>query len=123
MIAYLATLDVPGELVRHLGRLLVAERRARGTWAGTPPLDLLLPGVARARMVTSRRPPCPRPGSPACTFMVLVAGRMEDGGAMTCSKPYVIRVFLLLRRRGLALFVRVGGVFALDGGPSAVAGA
>lgn len=35
MIAYPAMLDVPRELVRHLGRLLAAERRARGTRTGT----------------------------------------------------------------------------------------
>ncbi|MDM4723471.1 transposase family protein [Micromonospora sp. WMMA1363] len=31
MIAYRATIDVPRELVQYLGRLLAAERRARGT--------------------------------------------------------------------------------------------
>ena len=35
MIAYPAMLDVPRELVQHLGRLLAAERRARGTRTGT----------------------------------------------------------------------------------------
>ncbi|MEV6350797.1 transposase family protein, partial [Actinoplanes sp. NPDC051851] len=35
MIAYPAMLDVPKELVRHLGRLLATERRARGTRTGT----------------------------------------------------------------------------------------
>ncbi|GIF05979.1 hypothetical protein Asi03nite_35170 [Actinoplanes siamensis] len=35
MIAYPAMLDVPRELVRHLARLLAAERRARGTRTGT----------------------------------------------------------------------------------------
>ena len=35
MIAYPAMLDVPRELVQYLGRLLAAERRARGTRRGT----------------------------------------------------------------------------------------
>ncbi|MEU5942755.1 transposase family protein [Micromonospora sp. NPDC047548] len=35
MIAYRAMVDVPRELVQHLGRLLAAERRARGTRTGT----------------------------------------------------------------------------------------
>lgn len=35
MIAYSAMLDVPRELVRHLARLLAAERRALGTRRGT----------------------------------------------------------------------------------------
>ncbi len=35
MIAYRAVLDVPGELVAYLARLLAAERRARGTRTGT----------------------------------------------------------------------------------------
>ena len=35
MIAYRATLDVPRELVQYLGRLLAAERLARGTRPGT----------------------------------------------------------------------------------------
>jgi hypothetical protein len=35
VIAYSAMLDVPRELVRHLARLLAAERRARGTRRGT----------------------------------------------------------------------------------------
>ena len=35
MIAYRAMVDVPRELVQYLGRLLAAERRARGTRAGT----------------------------------------------------------------------------------------
>ena len=35
MIAYPAMLDVPRELVQYLGRLLAAERRDRGTRAGT----------------------------------------------------------------------------------------
>lgn len=35
MIAYRAMADVPRELVQHLGRLLAAERRARGTRTGT----------------------------------------------------------------------------------------
>lgn len=35
MIAYRATIDVPRELVQHLGRLLAAERRVRGTRPGT----------------------------------------------------------------------------------------
>lgn len=35
MIAYPAMLDVPRELVRHLGRLLATERRALGTRTGT----------------------------------------------------------------------------------------
>jgi hypothetical protein len=35
VIAYRAMVDVPTELVRHLARLLAAERRARGTRRGT----------------------------------------------------------------------------------------
>ena len=35
MIAYRALLDVPGELVRYLSRLVAAARRARGTRKGT----------------------------------------------------------------------------------------
>src|SRR3954465_11661572 len=35
VIAYVAMLDVPRELVHHLARLLAAERRARGTRRGT----------------------------------------------------------------------------------------
>ena len=35
MIAYPAMLDVPRELVQYLGRLLAAERQARGTRTGT----------------------------------------------------------------------------------------
>jgi hypothetical protein len=35
VIAYSAMLDVPRELVRHLARLLAAERRALGTRRGT----------------------------------------------------------------------------------------
>src|SRR3954452_3955714 len=35
VIAYPAMIDVPRELVRHLARLLAAERRARGTRRGT----------------------------------------------------------------------------------------
>ena len=35
VIAYPAMLDVPRELVQYLGRLLAAERRARGTRTGT----------------------------------------------------------------------------------------
>ena len=35
MIAYRATVDVPRELVQYLGRLLAAERQARGTRTGT----------------------------------------------------------------------------------------
>ncbi|MDM4719692.1 transposase family protein [Micromonospora sp. WMMA1363] len=35
MIAYRGMVDVPRELVRHLARLLAAERRARGTRRGT----------------------------------------------------------------------------------------
>jgi Helix-turn-helix of DDE superfamily endonuclease len=35
VIAYRAMVDVPRELVQHLGRLLAAERRARGTRTGT----------------------------------------------------------------------------------------
>jgi hypothetical protein len=35
VIAYRAMIDVPRELVRHLARLLAAERRARGTRRGT----------------------------------------------------------------------------------------
>jgi hypothetical protein len=45
VIAYRAMVDVPGELVQYLGRLLAAERRARGTRTGTPRADLLLPPV------------------------------------------------------------------------------
>ncbi|GGK79246.1 hypothetical protein [Mangrovihabitans endophyticus] len=33
VIAYSAMLDVPRELVQHLGRLLAAQRRDLGTWA------------------------------------------------------------------------------------------
>jgi hypothetical protein len=35
VITYRATIDVPRELVQHLGRLLAAERRTRGTRQGT----------------------------------------------------------------------------------------
>jgi hypothetical protein len=35
MITYRATIDVSRGLVQHLGRLLAAERRARGTRPGT----------------------------------------------------------------------------------------
>jgi hypothetical protein len=35
VIAYRATVDVPRELVQYLGRLLAAERRAKGTRRGT----------------------------------------------------------------------------------------
>ncbi|TDC85528.1 hypothetical protein E1193_02515 [Micromonospora sp. KC606] len=35
MIAYRAMIDVPRELVQYLGRLLAAERRAKGTRRGT----------------------------------------------------------------------------------------
>lgn len=39
MIAYRATLDVPHALVAEVARLLRAERRARGTRAGTRALS------------------------------------------------------------------------------------
>jgi hypothetical protein len=35
VIAYRAMLDVPRELMQHVGRLLAAERRARGIRPGT----------------------------------------------------------------------------------------
>ena len=41
MIAYRAMLDVPRKLVQYLGRLLAAERRARGTRTGTRALTCL----------------------------------------------------------------------------------
>ena len=44
VIAYRAMLDVPGELVRYLARLLAAERRTLGTRPGTRALTCpLLP--------------------------------------------------------------------------------
>ena len=39
MVAYRALLDVPRELVAYLAGLLAAERRARGTRAGTQALS------------------------------------------------------------------------------------
>lgn len=58
MIAYPAMLDVPRELVRYLGRLLAAERQARGTRTGSRALTcyyqalLILIWFRRAEDVT-----------------------------------------------------------------------
>ncbi|WP_245714617.1 hypothetical protein [Micromonospora inyonensis] len=54
MIAYRAMVDVPRELVRYLGRLLAAERRAKGTRRGTRALTCFY--QALLVLVCSARP-------------------------------------------------------------------
>ena len=49
MITYRGTLDVPGELVQFVARLLAAERRRRGTPRGSRALACLWQAVLGVR--------------------------------------------------------------------------
>ena len=57
MIAYRATLDVPGELVQFVARLLAAERRRRGTPAGSRALTCFWQAVLGLRWFRDRTAP------------------------------------------------------------------
>ncbi|MFI2651590.1 MULTISPECIES: hypothetical protein [Micromonospora] len=48
MIAYHAMVDVPRELMRYLGRLFDAERRAKGTRRGTRALTCFYQALSAA---------------------------------------------------------------------------
>ena len=57
MIAYRATLDVPRELVRFTAKLLAAERRRRGTPAGSRALTCFWEAVLALRWFRDRTSP------------------------------------------------------------------
>ena len=56
MIAYRAMVDVPRELVQYLGRLLAAERRARGTRRGTRALTCFYQALLEWNRANPARP-------------------------------------------------------------------
>jgi len=63
VIAYRATLDVPGELARFAAKLLAAERRRRGTPRSSRALSCFwqaVPGLRWFRDRTSPESPGPR---------------------------------------------------------------
>lgn len=57
MIAYRATLDVPGELAQFVARLLLAERRCRGTSRGSRALSCFWQAVLGLRWFRDRTTP------------------------------------------------------------------
>ena len=57
MIAYRATLDVPGELVQFVAKLLLAERRHRGTPRGSRALTCFWQAVLGLRWFRDRTAP------------------------------------------------------------------
>jgi hypothetical protein len=63
VIAYRATLDVQRELVQFVAKLLAAERRRRGTPAGSRALTCFWQAVLGLRWFRDRRAGCagPRP--------------------------------------------------------------